>query len=586
MRYNKGDVYYHKNGHIDLVKTFDGDNPSLSSKGKSKLALKINDYSLEAYDGEWSNNNLRHLLNRALIGVSNAELKSFDGMTIDEVIETLFQPEPNIDKPVNDYFLNDPGDPDAEPGEEWLNSYSDNFAGSRHESVRNWMFKNQTKRTKSIHWKLVFFLNNWVVTDLYAGGGNANYAYFYYKLLYDSAFGSYKDFIYDITINGKMLWYLNLEFSRVDAPDENYARELQELYTVGKGPNSKFTEGDVVEMSKILVGWNSGWGYHTQTGQNTVEFSPHNHDKSDKKLSSFYNNVLIKGREGKDGEEELKELINTIFEVDETAFYITRRVYQFFVNPIIDEKIEEFIILPLARRLKSDNYRIVSILKILLKSKHFYDEQFKFSLIKSPLELYASMIKEFDFNYSNFEGQTIDNYAGQPIENLELALQKIRISEIIERMSKQGMRYLEYPTVSGYAPYYQNPSFDLFWINSFTSNKRAEYAHEFAWDLVLDGDFGLKYSKDIIKWLESFNAPQDVQQLLEEMVERLIGFSLSEIQIDKLKNALLNDGINESYWTNLWNDRTAHFSETNQIINHQVNKVLSVIFSMSEFNLF
>jgi hypothetical protein len=129
MKDKKRGVFYHKNGHIDLVKTFHGDNPSLSKKGKSNIALKINEYSLDPYDGEWNKKNLRHLLNRALIGVSSTELKSFDGMTINEVIETLFQPEVKIDKPVNDYFLNDHGDHDAEPGEEWLNSYSDNFAG-------------------------------------------------------------------------------------------------------------------------------------------------------------------------------------------------------------------------------------------------------------------------------------------------------------------------------------------------------------------------------------------------------------------------------------------------------------------------
>ena len=83
----------------------------------------------------------------------------------------------------------------------------------------------------------------------------AKSGYNYYKLLFNSCFYSYKDFIYNITLDASMLEYLNLQLSLKDTPDENFAREIQELFTVGKRPFSKFTEKDVREIARALVGW-------------------------------------------------------------------------------------------------------------------------------------------------------------------------------------------------------------------------------------------------------------------------------------------------------------------------------------------
>ena len=579
-------VFYHENGQIDLVKTFEYENPNFSSKSKTGQSFKVSNYSLEPYAGEWGKSQLRHLLNRALIGVSKSEVNYFDGMTLDVVIDKLFAPEDDFGEPVNDYYLYNTGDEFAPPGMPWYQkNASDQFAGSRHESLRNWMFKHQTKRTSSIHQKIVFFLNNWLVVDLYSGGAGAHYGFEYYKLLIDSAFGSYKDLIYNLTINGKMLWYLNLEFSQKFAPDENYARELQELYTVGKGTNSKFTESDVVAISKILVGWMTDWDLHTKTGQTPVFFNQGKHDTSDKQLSSFYNNAFIKGRSGQEGKEELRELIDVIFNVEETSYYITRRIYQFFVNPIIDDQIEASIINPLAKQLRDNNYEFNLVIKSLLKSQHFFESQFHFSLIKSPLEFYSGILKEFDFEYKNFEGRIVENYLNKSISENELAIQSIKIRQIINQMSNQGMRYLEFPTVAGYAPYYQNPSFDLFWINSYTSNKRSENGNDLAYSGV-GLDYQFRYQQNYIKWLETFTNPKDVSGLINEIIERLIGFNIKEDQTIRLKNALLNNGINESHWTELWGKRTPSFSETNKTIHIQLSKVLSIVFKMPEFNLF
>ena len=108
----------------------------------------------------------------------------------------------------------------------------------------------------SISWKFFLFLHN--LTPVQSFGGNKT-IYAHLRLIFEGPFRSYKDFIYDLTMDPSMLEYLNLRLSRKETPDENYAREVQELFTVGKRPFSRYTEGDVQAAARLLVGWDFDW---------------------------------------------------------------------------------------------------------------------------------------------------------------------------------------------------------------------------------------------------------------------------------------------------------------------------------------
>ena len=86
-------VFYHENGQIDLVKTFEYENPNFSSKSKSGHSSKVSNYSLEPYQGEWGSSQLHHLLNRALLGVSSQEIDYFKEMSLNKTLEVLFTPQ-------------------------------------------------------------------------------------------------------------------------------------------------------------------------------------------------------------------------------------------------------------------------------------------------------------------------------------------------------------------------------------------------------------------------------------------------------------------------------------------------------------
>ena len=103
-----------------------------------------------------------------------------------------------------------------------------------------------------MHWKLFLFLHNLIPTDGGQGVDNKG-LHGYLELIFNSCYNDYRNTIYNVTVNPAMLVYLNLGLSRKETPDENYAREVQELFTVGKRPFSKYTEEDVRGIARVIV---------------------------------------------------------------------------------------------------------------------------------------------------------------------------------------------------------------------------------------------------------------------------------------------------------------------------------------------
>src|SRR5690606_12614383 len=109
------------------------------------------------------------------------------------------------------------------------------------------------------------------------------------------------------TVDVAMLIYLNGYLNTKTAPDENYARELLELFTLGKSEDSQYTEDDVKAAARILTGW------RINLSNGTSFFSEVVHDTNDKNFSSFFNNTTIQGKTGPSGKDETDELIDMIF---------------------------------------------------------------------------------------------------------------------------------------------------------------------------------------------------------------------------------------------------------------------------------
>jgi uncharacterized protein (DUF1800 family) len=123
-------------------------------------------------------------------------------------------------------------------------------------------------------------------TNVYARG---TLGYQYNSLLRQYALGNFKQLVRAITIDPAMLYYLNGNLNTSGAPDENYARELQELFTLGKENNPNYTESDVITAARVLTGWD------VDGLTETVSFKLNRHDRNSKQFSSFFNSTVICG---------------------------------------------------------------------------------------------------------------------------------------------------------------------------------------------------------------------------------------------------------------------------------------------------
>lgn len=258
--------------------------------------------NLSGTKGPITDAELRHLLRRVFQGFTKEQFSYFQGKTKEEIVEELTT-EDETPIPINDYSSDDP---DVPFGESFADAGWSDFAGDRVVSLKSLFIDKMRKANSSMHSTMWLFWHNHLVTEMF-GIFNGKMCYKYLKLLHDYSFGDFKELIYKITIDPSMLIYLNGIVNNKDAPDENYGRELQELFTIGKGADANYTEGDVQAAARVLTGWNLDW--------NEAEpiFFEWDHETEDKQFSEFYGNKLIQGKSGQAGQEELQEMIDMIF---------------------------------------------------------------------------------------------------------------------------------------------------------------------------------------------------------------------------------------------------------------------------------
>lgn len=416
----------------------------------------------------------------------------------------------------------------------------------------------------------MLFWSNLLVTkvwDVYI----AKASYQYYKMLYENALGNYRSFIKKLTLDPSMLLFLNGSSNTKAEPDENYGRELQELFCVGKGPDSKYTEGDVQAAARVLTGYTVDWSTRRNEGPMKSYFDHFKHDKDDKKFSSFYNNTVIEGKLGGWGREELDDMLDMIFENEETSKYICRRIYSFFVSNVITPSVEENVISPLAEIFRNSNYEIKPVLLRLFKSEHFYDVLNHGALIKSPADHLLGIWRTMNLKSPNSDN-LVENY---------------RILRAMHwNMSNNGMEMGDPPTVAGWAPYYQAPQYDKAWITTDTITKRAK-----ATDAILYWGFwissSLRIKADLPEFVSSFDEPSDPNELLNEAGLLFLGVEMSEGSKNDLKSILLSGQEQDYYWTLAWNEYEAdpNNSANKQTVENRLKPVFKRLLQMAESQL-
>lgn len=527
---------------------------------------------LEPFSGTWDDKHSMHLLRRTMFGAKKSDFDVFKNLGMEGAVSKLLTALPAPEPPVNNYNgLDDINDPHVALGETWVRApHNNDSEGYRILSLKTWWLKNIINQEASLHEKMLLFWHNLLATQSFAIFVS-KCSYQYVELLRGHTFGNFKTLIKELTKDPAMLLYLNGAFNHKDAPDENYGRELQELFCIGKGENSKYTESDVQNAAKLLTGWTINWDTIAQEGVAESYFNENWHDTTDKQFSSFYGNKLINGKSGVTGENELDELMDMIFNNEETALYICRRLYNFFVYSEIDATTEQNVIVPLAEIFRASNYEILPVLETLLKSEHFHDELNHGVLIKNPLDHTIGI-------WRAFEMQELDE------SNLNLSL--LTYANLHWNMSGIGLEIADPPSVAGWPAYYQSPQYDKSWITTDTITKRARLSDV----LTIFGFYisdGIDVKADLLKFVENLDNPDEPNAMLREVATLLLGFEVSNEVIDNLKKILLSGQESDVYWTIAWGDYISDPSneEYESIVLTRLESTFQAMFQLAEFQL-
>lgn len=196
-------------------------------------------------------------------------------------------------------------------------------------------------------------------------------------ILRRNALGSFRTMLKEVSRSAAMLNFLNNQQNKKDHPNENFAREVMELFTLGRG---NYTEQDIKEAARAFTGWSANL-------KGEFQFRRFQHD---------YGSKTVLGKTGNfDGD----EVLDILLEQPQTARYITRKIYKFFVNEQVDEEKVNW----LADRFFKNDYAIGKLMDDIFTSDWFYDPKNIGAQIKSPVELLVGIQRMLPMKLENEE---------------------------------------------------------------------------------------------------------------------------------------------------------------------------------------
>ncbi len=351
--------------------------------------INCNTSTLSQYAGALTQQQVQHLYRRLGFSASVQTVNAGVGQTANALVDSLINEALTISPlpaPVWSTWNNSnyPADDDLrrqlerEQQGEWELAYANSILSN------------------NLHDRLSFFWSNHFVTELEVYNCNA-FLYEYTNCLQRNAIGNFRTFVSEMGLTNAMLYYLDGVFNNSNRPNENYGRELYELFTLGDSPS--YSEEDIIETARALTGYTE----RGELGCEAVVFDPERHDAGPK---------TIFGQTGNWGYNDVTDILFTQ-KPTEIAVFICRKLYEFFVHPDSKEDfVDQNIIPAMAATFVASNFEIAPVLAQLFKSEHFFDADAIGVIIKSPYDIYFNFIKETGFSYTDTTIASMVNYSG------------------------------------------------------------------------------------------------------------------------------------------------------------------------------
>jgi uncharacterized protein (DUF1800 family) len=344
-------------------------------------------------DYSWTIFEAAHLLNRAGFGGSPRTIKEFHALGREKAVDLLLTPDDSLDLfPILPWTTDEQVLADrqeyveqrktvhqamrglsSEKAEELKREFNKKFQKENRErslQAQGWWFRRMLKTQAPLREKMTLFWHDHFATSIQKVKQPVLLVR-QNELFRKYAFGSSRDLTQAILMDPAMSLYLDTQSSNKDMPNENFARELMELFTLGEG---NYSEQDIREAARAFT------GYQFSRAKGKVTLNKQQWDPTDK-------TVL-----GKTGPFTGKDVIDLIFTQKQAARFMSKKLWEFFVY----EKPSGVTIDSLAGSLQHDNFQIGSLLREIFLSKEFYAEASIRSQIKSPAQFLIGLLKQLE----------------------------------------------------------------------------------------------------------------------------------------------------------------------------------------------
>lgn len=398
-----------------------------------------------------------------------------------------------------------------------LTSEQQQIYNTRKKELREWWIRLMLTQPTSLTEKMTLFWHGHFASQI-SDVKVPQHMYWQSELFRRFAFGNFKEFVKAVAIDPAMLLYLDGTKNRVGNPNENFSRELLELFTIGV---DHYTQVDIQEAARAFTGWQI-------SGLDPV-FNPARHDYGQKTFM------------GHTGDFDGNAIIDIIFEQPETARFICRKLYKFFVYEIPNET----IVNQLATTLRSNNYKISSVLGLLFKSAHFFDPLHVGAEISSPVERAVGAVRQL----------------GIFVDPASSVVPKFIRTETPD----MGQEILEPPNVAGWPGYRQ-------WISTTSLALRNAFT-----DAIVSGhdinNVNIGFQVDPIAFAQLFSNPNDASALVADICAHLSPIPITQNRQSVLVETLLQ-GIDPGDWS-------LAYPEAGE----RIKDLLKVVMRLSEYQL-
>lgn len=491
--------------------------------------------SLDEYTQPLTRPQVMHLLRRATFGTSIELINRYEGKRASEIVDDLFNIADRKVNPQAPFYVNAPlkntinlsgkeKDDENQKKEKQVRDYN--------QSLGEWWIALMKKDADSILEKMVLFWHDHFATQ-YAicDGVPATAMYNQQDLFRKNYAGNFRTLLEKMSVDDAMLRYLNGKENIAEAPNENYARELLELFSIGVG---NYTEQDVREAAKILTGWKvtmyNNEGYVPYKPYLVPQFF----DKNNKSFMGETFTVNYEVNEANVYENSVKKLIATILskKSKEASVFISKKLYEYFIYSNT-EKIDAVFIDQMSKMLLNNQFEFKPLLKAIFKSQHFYDESIIGSQLKSPAETIIGITRHL-------------NYTDTNTRNVMIQL---------------GLELLNPPNVAGWKGYRN-------WVSTKTLPSTIFYIKE-----IINSNT----NQQIGQWALTYSKVSDFKAFTTNMMELFLVQTKDEARIKKFTAVLLANAPDYEW---------AEIIKNQETLGQRVKGLLYEIIKAPDFYLF